>query len=59
MKNVHESILDCIGNTPMVRLRKVTEGLKCTVYAKVEFFNHQMPGFVQNKFRFDCLISKL
>ncbi|MBM73937.1 MAG: pyridoxal-5'-phosphate-dependent protein subunit beta [Proteobacteria bacterium] len=39
MKNVHESILDCIGNTPMVRLRKVTAGLKCTVYAKVEFFN--------------------
>ena len=27
--------------------------------ANVEFFNHQMPGFVQNKFRFDCVISKL
>ena len=26
--------------------------------AKIEFFNHQMPGFAQNKFRFDCVISK-
>ena len=39
MHNVYDSILDCIGNTPLVRLRRVTEGLKCTVYAKVEFFN--------------------
>jgi cystathionine beta-synthase len=39
MQKVYESILDCIGNTPMVRLRRVTEGLKCKVYAKVEFFN--------------------
>jgi len=36
---VYDSILDCIGDTPMVRLNRVTEGLKCTVYAKVEFFN--------------------
>ena len=39
MNHVYDSILDCIGNTPLVRLRRVTEGLKCTVYAKVEFFN--------------------
>ena len=39
MHRVYNSILDCIGDTPMVRLNKVTEGLKCTVYAKVEFFN--------------------
>ena len=39
MHQVYDSILDCIGNTPLVRLRRVTEGLKCTVYAKVEFFN--------------------
>ncbi|MEL6347365.1 MAG: cystathionine beta-synthase [Myxococcota bacterium] len=39
MHRVYDSILDCIGDTPMVRLNRVTEGLKCTVYAKVEFFN--------------------
>ena len=39
MQKVYNSILDCIGNTPMVRLNRVTEGLKCTVFAKVEFFN--------------------
>lgn len=39
MHKVYDSILDCIGDTPMVRLNRVTEGLKCTVYAKVEFFN--------------------
>jgi cystathionine beta-synthase len=35
----HESILDTVGNTPLVRLRKVTEGLTVPVLAKVEFFN--------------------
>ena len=39
LHRVYNSILDCIGDTPMVRLNKVTKGLKCTVYAKVEFFN--------------------
>jgi cystathionine beta-synthase len=36
---VYDSILDTIGDTPLVRLNKVTQGLKCRVYAKVEFFN--------------------
>lgn len=39
MHRVYDSILDCIGDTPMVRLNRVTEGLKSTIYAKVEFFN--------------------
>ena len=39
MKNVHESILDCVGNTPLVRLRRVTAGLKGSLYAKVEYMN--------------------
>ena len=38
-KRVYNSIIECIGNTPLVRLNRLTEGLKCTVYAKVEFFN--------------------
>ncbi|GAA3605908.1 cystathionine beta-synthase [Agrococcus terreus] len=34
-----ESILETIGDTPLVRLSKVTEGIAATVLAKVEFFN--------------------
>jgi len=36
---IHESILELVGNTPLVRLKKVTAGLKCTVVAKVEYLN--------------------
>jgi cystathionine beta-synthase len=35
----HESILDTIGNTPLVRLRRVAEGVRCPVLAKMETFN--------------------
>ncbi len=38
-KRVYNSILDCIGNTPLIKLNRITKDLKCTVYAKVEFFN--------------------
>lgn len=38
-KKVFESILDTIGDTPLVRLNKVASDLPCPVYAKVEFFN--------------------
>jgi cystathionine beta-synthase len=34
-----ENILDTIGHTPLVKLKKVTEGIRATVLAKVEFFN--------------------
>jgi cystathionine beta-synthase len=34
-----DSILDTIGNTPLVRLRSLGRDLPCTVLAKVEFFN--------------------
>lgn len=33
------SILDTIGNTPLIKLNKITKGLPCTVLAKVEYFN--------------------
>ncbi|MGH7162360.1 MAG: PLP-dependent cysteine synthase family protein, partial [Planctomycetota bacterium] len=36
---VHESVLDVIGNTPLVRLRGVTKGIACRVYAKLENLN--------------------
>ncbi len=36
---IHDSVLEIIGNTPLVRLRRVTAGLKCTMVAKVEYLN--------------------
>jgi cystathionine beta-synthase len=38
-RNVHESILTAIGNTPLVRLNKVVGPGDATVYAKLEFMN--------------------
>jgi cystathionine beta-synthase len=36
---MQETILQSVGRTPLVRLRRVTEGLKAAVYAKVESMN--------------------
>ncbi|WP_042376660.1 cystathionine beta-synthase [Streptacidiphilus melanogenes] len=35
----HDSIIDLVGNTPLVKLNKVAEGISATVLAKVEYFN--------------------
>jgi cystathionine beta-synthase len=35
----HESVVDLIGGTPLVRLRRVTAGVLALVLAKVEYFN--------------------
>ena len=35
----HQSIVDAIGSTPMVRLNSVIDDVPCTVVAKVEYFN--------------------
>ena len=34
-----KSILDLIGNTPLVKLNKVTDGLQATVLVKLEYLN--------------------
>jgi cystathionine beta-synthase len=36
---IADSLVDLIGNTPLVRLNRVTEGLTCTVAAKLEMLN--------------------
>src|SRR5437764_39562 len=36
---IAESIVDLIGNTPLVRLNRVTDGAGGIVLAKLEFFN--------------------
>lgn len=35
----HESMIELVGNTPLVKLNSVTEGIQATVLAKVEYFN--------------------
>ncbi|MFE7132288.1 cystathionine beta-synthase [Streptomyces sp. NPDC057638] len=36
---IHDSMISLVGNTPLVRLNSVTEGIQATVLAKVEYFN--------------------
>jgi cystathionine beta-synthase len=36
---VHDSLIELMGDTPLVRLRKVTKGVSAQVLAKVEYFN--------------------
>jgi cystathionine beta-synthase len=38
-RNVHTDILGAIGNTPLIRLNRITRDVEATVYAKVETFN--------------------
>ncbi len=39
MPGIHSDITSAFGNTPLVQLNRVTEGLPGTVLAKLEFFN--------------------
>src|SRR3954462_13198205 len=34
-----DNVVELVGNTPLVRLNSVTEGIAATVLAKVEYFN--------------------
>src|SRR5947208_342843 len=36
---IHNSILDTMGNTPLVRLNKVVRGVSAQMVAKIEYFN--------------------
>jgi len=35
----YDSVLDTIGNTPLIRLKKITAGFNGHIFAKVEYFN--------------------
>ncbi len=37
--DIKKSILETIGNTPLIQLNKITKSLPCTVLAKVDYFN--------------------
>ncbi|PNE39984.1 PLP-dependent cysteine synthase family protein [Streptomyces noursei] len=37
--DVYESLVDVVGNTPLVRLNRITAGLSTPIYAKLEYVN--------------------
>ena len=39
MKNVFSNVLECIGNTPMIRINRLNPNPRVTVYAKWEARN--------------------
>ncbi|GAA4074146.1 hypothetical protein GCM10023065_31060 [Microbacterium laevaniformans] len=39
MSGIHSDITSAFGNTPLVRLNRISEGLPGTVLAKLEFYN--------------------
>ena len=39
MKKLYKSVLETVGNTPLILLQRVTAGFKCTVAAKLESRN--------------------
>lgn len=36
---IYDNILDTMGNTPLVRLNRVSHGVRCQIVAKVEYLN--------------------
>ena len=37
--DIKNNILETIGNTPLIRLNKITKEVICPVLAKVDYFN--------------------
>ena len=50
---IYDEITQCIGHTPLVRLRRLTEGLVASVYVKVEAQNPGDFGFHYEPYNFD------
>jgi cystathionine beta-synthase len=38
-RRAYDSVLEAIGSTPLVRLNKLTDGIKSDIFAKLEFMN--------------------
>jgi cysteine synthase A len=37
--NIHDTILDAVGNTPLVKLHRVTNGIESEIMVKVEYYS--------------------
>ncbi|MDQ1280481.1 MAG: cysteine synthase [Thermoproteota archaeon] len=55
MTKIHNNVLETIGNTPLVQLNRITEGLKCTVLAKLESRNPG--GSVKDRICFSMIVE--
>lgn len=53
MARIFEDITETIGNTPMVRLKRVTRGIPATLLAKLEYFNPM--GSVKDRIGFSMI----
>ncbi len=40
----YEDVLEAIGDTPLIRIRRIAEGLSAAVYAKIGFVNQSVGG---------------
>jgi cysteine synthase A len=54
-KMIYQSILEAIGRTPIVPLKKIGAGLKCNLYAKCEFVNPG--GSVKDRIGYNMLLE--
>jgi cystathionine beta-synthase len=52
----YENVPDLVGNTPLVKLNRVTKGIKALVLAKLEFLNPG--GSVKDRMAFYMLQEK-
>ena len=41
MSDIKNTVLECIGNTPLVRINNITkkDNIKCQILVKCEYFN--------------------
>ena len=52
---IYQSILEAIGRTPIVPLKKIGAGLKCNLYAKCEFMNPG--GSIKDRIGYNMLLE--
>src|SRR6476469_615417 len=39
MQNIRQDVVDAIGHTPLIKLRRASEATGCTILGKAEFMN--------------------
>ena len=54
-----DSVLHAIGRTPLIRLNKITEGLKTPIYVKMEAMNAKSVRSILERFvnRMDTVVA--
>lgn len=52
---IYDNILQTIGNTPLIRLNKISAHLPCSVYVKCEFFNPG--GSVKDRIAYNMILK--